>query len=174
MDLRPVGVALPNGSRSKGTARIVGVAIVLLICSGGYIYCSCGDWPFDLTVTVESEEGKKYRYTPKSYFHLSVDGLVHLIVEVQSERDEKDRYRMLLQGACAARAGRKIYKRSSLVMALYIKNNGIVERYLLFQEGDDTKVCTFQSKQSCIFSLILVGFLCPRHAILDDETVRPF
>ena len=82
MDLRPVGVALPNGSRSKGTARIVGVAIVLLICSGGYIYCSCGDWPFDLTVTVESEEGKKYRYTPKSYFHLSVDGLVHLIVEV--------------------------------------------------------------------------------------------
>ena len=34
MDLRRVGVALPFGSRSKGTSHIVGVAVVLLICSG--------------------------------------------------------------------------------------------------------------------------------------------
>ena len=174
MDLRRVGVALPFGSRSKGTARIVGVAIVLSICSGGYICCSRGNWPFGLTVTVESEEKTKYRYTPRSDFHVSVDGLVHLMVEVQSERDEKDRYRMLLQSACAARVGRKIYGRPFIVMALYIQNNGIVTRYLLFQGGDDTKVCTFQSKQSCIFSVVLVGFLCLRRPTLDDATVRPF
>jgi hypothetical protein len=63
MDLRGVGEALPFGSRFKGKARIVSVAIVLLICSGGYICCSHSDWPFPLTVTVNSEENKKYRYT---------------------------------------------------------------------------------------------------------------
>ena len=173
MDILRVGVSLPFGSRFKGKARDVGVAIVLSISSRGYICCSRGDWPFCLTVTVESES-KKYRYTPRSDFHVSVDGLVHLMVEVQSDRDEKDRYRMLLQGACAARLGRKIYERPFIVMALYIKNNGSVIRYLLFQGGDDTEVCTFQSKQSCIFSVVLVGFLCPRRPTLDEPTVRPF
>jgi hypothetical protein len=149
MDLRRDGVSLPFGSRSEGKSLIVGVAIVLLICSGGYICYSRGDWPFSLTVTVKSEDDKTFRYTPQSDFHISVDGLVHLMVEVQSERDERDRYRMLLQGACAARVGRKIYGRPFIVMAVYIRNSGIVTRYLLFQGGqggDDTKVCTFQSK----------------------------
>ena len=165
-------MSLPFGSRFKGKARDVGVAIVLSISSGGYICCSRGDWPFSLIVTVESES-KKYHYTPRSDLHVSVDGLVHLMVEVQSDRDEKDRYRMLLQGACAARLGRKIYGRPFIVMALYIKNNGSVIRYLLFQGGDDTKVCTFQSKQSFIFSVVLVGFLCLRRPTLE-ATVRPF
>lgn len=119
----------------------MGVAIVLSISSGGHICYSRGDWPFSLTVNVESEN-KKYRYTPRSDFHVSIDGLIHLMVEVQSDKDEKDRYRMLLQGACAARLGRNIYDRPFIVMALYIKSDGSVMRYLLFQGGDDTQVCT--------------------------------
>lgn len=50
---------------------------------------------------------------------------------------------MFLQGACAARLGRNIYDRPFIVMALYIKSDGSVMRYLLFQGGDDTTVCTF-------------------------------
>ena len=128
----------------------MGVPIVLSICSGGYVCCSRGDWPFCLTVTVESEQDKKYRHTPQSSFHISVDELVHFMVQVQSDRDEKDRYQMLLQGACAARLGRKVYKRPFIVMALYIKNDGSVKRYFLYQGGDDNMVCTFNPNNPAI------------------------
>ena len=67
-----------------------------IICSGNYICCSRGNWPFKLVVSVEPPK-KEYRYTPRSDFHVSVDQLIYLLVEVQSERDQSDRYRMLLQ-----------------------------------------------------------------------------
>ncbi|KAH9964027.1 hypothetical protein BJV74DRAFT_304161 [Russula compacta] len=91
-----------------------------------------GDWPFELIVSVESEQ-KKYRYTPRSDFHVSVDQLVYLLVEVQSDNDQSDRYRMLLQAACAARLGRKSYEDPFIVVALYIEKSGRVTRYFLFQ-----------------------------------------
>jgi len=69
---------------------------------------------------------------------------------------------MLLQGACAARLGRNLFERPFIVMALYIEKCGRVQRYFLFQSDgpDSKKVCTFQSKQYCIFSVALIGFLC--------------
>src|SRR6267154_5607603 len=124
-----------------------------IICSGGYICCSRGDWPFKLIVSVESTQ-KECRYTPRSDFHVSVDRLVYLLVEVQSERDQSDRYRMLLQAACAARLGRQIYNNQLIVVALYIENSGRMTRYFVFQrDGADPTVCTFEPKQSCVFSL---------------------
>ncbi|KAH9968405.1 hypothetical protein BJV74DRAFT_273205 [Russula compacta] len=83
-----------------------------------------GDWPFELIVSVESEQ-KKYRYTPRSDFHVSVDQLVYLLVEVQSDNDQSDRYRMLLQAACAARLGRKSYEDPFIVVALYIEKSDL-------------------------------------------------
>ena len=62
---------------------------------------------------------------------------------------------MLLQGACAARLGRSFSGRPFIVMALYIENSGRVTRYLLFQREDKDEVCTFQFKQSCVFSVVL-------------------
>jgi len=59
------------------------------------------DWPFKLIVSVKSE-GVEFSYGPRSDFHVSVDQLVYLLVEVQSDKDQSDRYRMLLQAACAA------------------------------------------------------------------------
>jgi hypothetical protein len=38
----------------------------------------------------------------RSDFYVSIDRLVYLLVEVQSDKDQSDRYRMLLQAACAA------------------------------------------------------------------------
>jgi len=68
----------------------VGVAIVLLfICSGGYICCNRADWPIKLIVNIESER-KKYCYIPRSDFHISVDGLVYLLVEVQTKMNVTD------------------------------------------------------------------------------------
>ena len=128
-----------------------------------FISCSRTDWPSNIIV---ESEGKKYRYRPRSYFYVSVDGLVHLIVEVQSERRESDRYRMLLQAACAARLGHMCYDEPFIVMALYIENTGKVTQYLVFQRDDNRKVCAFESKQSRVFSLLL-GFLCLKRPKVD-------
>lgn len=140
-----------------------------IICSGGYICRSRADWPFPLIV---STEGKKFSHTPRSYFHVSVGRLVHFLVEVQSDKNQGDRYRMLLQAACAARLGRLVCNKPFIVVALYIENTGKVTRYLLFQrDDDDSTVCTFEFKQSCILSQVLIGFLCLGHVRLD-ETIR--
>jgi hypothetical protein len=130
----------------------VGAAIVLFICSGGHICCSCGDWPFKTIAFVESEQ-EKFRYTPRSDFHVSVNGLMHLLVEVQSDKHQYDRYRMLLQAACVARLGRMLYDNPFIVVALYIENSGRVTRYFVFQrDGTDSTVCTFESKRSCVLT----------------------
>ena len=119
----------------------MGIAIVLLFVLEVTFCCSGGNWPFQLVV----ESGnKKYHYTPRSDFHASVDQLVYLMVEVQSDRNQSDRYRMFLQAACAARLGRQLYKKPFIVVALYIENCGTVTRYFVFQREDgDTTVCTF-------------------------------
>jgi hypothetical protein len=109
-----------------------------IICSGSYICCSRGDWPFKLIVSVEAPK-KKYRYTPRSDFHVSVDQLIYLLVEVQSDKDESDRYRMLFQATCAARLGRQIYNNTFIVVALYIETSGKVTRYFILQRDDDDR-----------------------------------
>jgi len=128
------------------------------ICSGGYICCSRGDWPFKLIVSVGSQE-TKYRYTPRSDFHVSVDQMVYLLVEVQSDKNQGDRYRMLLQAACAARLGRLSYNNPFIAVALYIENSGRVTRYFVFQRDGADPVCSFGSKRSCVFSLVLLGYV---------------
>ena len=53
------------------------------------------------------------------------------------------------------------YENPFIVVALYIEKSGRVTRYFLFQrDAADPEVCTFESKQSCGFSLVLLGFLC--------------
>jgi hypothetical protein len=69
---------------------------------------------FKLIVIIESER-KKYCYTPRSHFHISVDGF-------QSDKNERDRYRILLQAACAARLGRRLFNDNPfIVVALYVR-----------------------------------------------------
>jgi hypothetical protein len=161
------GTSIRFSDQGKGTH--CGSCYCSIICSGGYICCSRANWLFKLIVSVESER-KKYRYTPRSDFHVSVDQLVYLLVEVQSDRNQGDRYRMLFQAACTARLGRLSYNNPFIVVALYIGNSGRVTRYFFFQRDAADPVCTFESKQSCIFSLVL-GFLCQGRPRLD-ATVR--
>ena len=113
----------------------------------------------------------KFRYTPRSDFHVSVDQLVYLLVKIQSEKDQSDRYRMLLQGACVARLRRQFCDKPHIIVTLSIEYSGRVTRYLLFKHGGSDTVCTFESKQSCVFSLVLLGFLCLGGPRLD-ATVR--
>jgi hypothetical protein len=142
----------------QGKSTHCGYCSCSIIFSWGYICCSCGNWPFKLIVSADSPR-KQYRYTPRSDFYVSVDHLVYLLVEVQSDRNQSDRYRMLLQAACAARLGYLSYENPFIVMALYIENSGRVRRYFLFQRDcNDPTVRMFESKQSCVFSLVSSRF----------------
>jgi tmRNA-binding protein len=51
--------------------------------------------------------------------------------------NESDRHRMLLQAACTARLERRIHNKPFFVvaLALYIENNGMVTRYIIFQRN---------------------------------------
>ena len=162
------GISTPFSVQGKDTH--CGCCYCSIIYSRAYISCSRGDWPFTLIVSVPSER-KDFRYTPRNDFHVSVDRLVYLLVEVQSEQNQGDRYRMLYQAACAARLGRRSYNDPFIVVALYIQNSGRVRRYFVFQRDDTHPVCTFELKQSCVFSLVLLGFLCLGRPRLD-ATVR--
>ena len=97
------------------------------------------------------------------------------LVEDQSDDNQEDRYRMLLQAAYVARLGRLSYNNPFIVMALYIENSGRVTQYFLFQrDGAHPSVCTFEFKQSFVFSLVHLnhlGFLCLGRPRLD-ATVR--
>ncbi len=100
---------------------------------------------------------------------LFFDGLVvYLLVEVQLDKNERDRYQMLLQAVCTARLGRCLFNDNPfMVVALYIENTSRVTRYFVFQpDGTDPRLCGFESKQSRVFSLVL-GFLCQGRPRLD-------
>ena len=82
---------------------------------------------------------------PKSDLSLiSATHLCHFIIgEVVSLKDETDRYRMLLQAIVAARVGRYLMtdsKQPFIVMALYLKGNLTVERYLVSHNVEDDLV----------------------------------
>jgi len=121
----------------------VSIAIVILFALEVTFCCSRGDWPFKLIVDAKLDN-REYHYTPRSDFHVSVDQMVYLMVEIQSDRNQGDRYRMLMQAACAARLGRRFYMEPFIVVALYVENSGSVTRYFVFQRDADT-VCTFES-----------------------------
>ncbi|KAI0286849.1 hypothetical protein BGY98DRAFT_16950 [Russula aff. rugulosa BPL654] len=105
-------------------------------------------WPLTLIVSVESEQ-KEYCYTPRSDFHVSIEQSMFLLVEVQSDKNKSDRYRMLLQAACAARLGRHLYNDLFIVVALYIQNSSRVTRYFVFQpDGANRRVSYVEDIQN--------------------------
>ena len=72
------------------------------------------------------------KYTPHSDLSLvSKTYLCHFIIgEVVSQKDESDRYRMLLQALMVARVGRFLVKSDKtpfILMALYLKKDLTVE-----------------------------------------------
>ena len=84
---------------------------------------------------------------PKSDFSVvSKDFLSPLMLcEVISERDESDRWRMLLQAIAAARVGHHLQKSHTqqmpfFVAAIYLRANLTAERYIVMQTASDGKV----------------------------------
>jgi hypothetical protein len=90
--------------------------------------------PFHLVVEVDND---KSMYTPKSDFHMCINNFPHLLLEVVSQPNESDRFRMLLQASCMSRIGnwlRASTSRKPIVnMAIYIDKRFEATQYLLYQ-----------------------------------------
>jgi hypothetical protein len=88
-------------------------------------------------VKIETPAEQEVSYTPKSDFHLEIRTFPHLLLEVNSQPNESDRFRMILQAACISRIG-NLLRTSTLgspvvIMAIYIDKNYKAHQYLLCQ-----------------------------------------
>ncbi|KAI9513064.1 kinase-like domain-containing protein [Russula earlei] len=71
---------------------------------------------------------------------MCINGFPHLLLEVFSERNERDRFRMLLQASCITRIANWLRasttKETILVMAIYIDQDFQAHQYLLWQPDE--------------------------------------
>jgi len=86
------------------------------------IRCDSGtSIPFHLVIQTDSED---LMYTPRSDFHMCIHNIPHLLLEVHSQPNEGDHFRMLLQAACISRIGSWLRAPTSgnsiVIMAIYI------------------------------------------------------
>ena len=130
----------------------------------GNVYRELG-WRYSILMDSQVHLDVLCKYTPHSDLSLvSKTYLCHFIIgEVISQKDESDRYRMLLQALVAARVGRYLMKSDKtpfILMALYLKKDLTVERYLLSQTGENLSVCAFGQTPSFNLNILPVGAYC--------------
>jgi hypothetical protein len=100
------------------------------------IRCSGTGLPFHLVI--ETNDGdQKMRYTPRSDFHVSIRDFPHIILEVNSQANGGDEFRMLLQAACISRIGNWLRASTSdkpiVIMAIYIDKQFQAHQHILYQ-----------------------------------------
>jgi hypothetical protein len=91
-------------------------------------------WDFPLIANIN---GENRCYYPKSDLSLRVKDFPHLVLEIISTPSEADRYRMLLQAACLARAGNALRpdRRADpfIASAIYINAELVATWHFVFQ-----------------------------------------
>jgi len=95
-------------------------------------------WRFPLFVSSTEAVDSWRKFTPNSDFSVVSKMLLcpFIIAEIVSDPREKDRYRMLLEGIAAARAGQHLSKSDApkfFVIAIYLTANLHAERYILME-----------------------------------------
>ena len=90
--------------------------------------------PFHLVIETSAE---KMRYTPKSDFHMCIKNFPHLLLEVNSQSNEGDHFRMLLQAACICRIGNWLRASTPgkliVIMAIYVDKNFKAHQHFLYR-----------------------------------------
>ena len=98
--------------------------------------------PFYLIVETPKE---KLKYSPRSDFHMCIKNFPHVLVKVNSNQFEYDRYRLLLQASCICRIGNWLRASTTgkpiIIMAVYIDQSYQADQYLVYQpDVKSTKV----------------------------------
>ena len=90
--------------------------------------------PLHLVVETPNEAMK---YTPKSNFHMCIKDFPHFLLEVNSQSNEGDHIRMLLQAACISRIGNWLQtstpRKPIVIMAIYIDKDFNAHQHFLYQ-----------------------------------------
>jgi hypothetical protein len=106
-------------------------------------------WRFPLLVEAKSSPFVR-KYGPKSDFSLTPPNFVpYVLGEVNSNDQETDRNRMILQSAAVVRIANALRKQNEspfVLLAIYLTKKFVVERYLIATKN----VCTFPPKDPII------------------------
>jgi hypothetical protein len=90
--------------------------------------------PFHLVVETPD---KAMGYTPKSDFHMCIKDFPHFLLKVDSQSNEGDHVRMLLQAACTSRIGNWLRAstpgKAIVIMAIYIDRHFKAHQHFLHQ-----------------------------------------
>jgi len=102
-----------------------------------YLIRSGSGYNFHLVVETD---GTRMKYTPRNDFHLAINDFPHIVLEVNSQSNEADKFRMLLQAACLSRIGNWLRNpdcddkdRPIAIMAIYIDEGFRAHQYILCQ-----------------------------------------
>ena len=114
-------------------------------------------------------EGRNFCYTPRPDFHIRIKGFPHLVLEVNSQSNQSDRYCTPLQAACIARIGNSLRGSATggavMIMAVYIDTHFVAHRYLLCQPDVKSVTVVFNSlttpQTMSEFIFQLYNFLSP-------------
>src|SRR6266404_3511180 len=113
------------------------------------VYRGNVSWPFKLIMKCSNvnDDEQLRTFRPSSDFILLQSKLPRLLVEVNSKPKSdwpEDLVGMLLIGATVVRFANTFLDRFEgefVLFAIYIRDDGEVSRYSLFQEGNDKSVC---------------------------------
>ena len=106
---------------------------------------SNASWNFPLIVEVNRI---KTKYTPNSNVALQINKFYHLILEVNSNQDQLDCNRMLLQAGCLARLSHALSSTTPfIVSAVYITESLVATWYLVYKpRAGKPEVCLILQK----------------------------
>ena len=103
-----------------------------------------------LLIKIVNNNQTETKYAPHNDFHLSIRQFPHIILEVNSQVNEGDENRMLLQAACLCRKGNQLRNSDSdlkdtpvIIMAIYISKEFKARQHLLCQPDVNSKEVVF-------------------------------
>ncbi len=133
--------SVPNNSCSWGLwvhQRLAWRLRYLIRCDSNTLF------PFHLVIEAP---GQNFMYSPRSDFHMCIKDFPHILLEVKSEQNQSDRYRMVLQASCICRIGNWLraptYGKQIVIMAVYVDEDFNAFQYLLYQPDVVSKKVAF-------------------------------
>jgi hypothetical protein len=135
------------GKASIGSKLLVGFVSISMFHTTLTIPNPCDSdtqLPFHLVVETPDE---KMRYTPKSDFHMCIKDFPHFLLKVNSQSNEGDHVRMLLQAACISRIGNWLRASAPgkpiVIMAIYIDKDFKAHQHFLYQPDEGSTEVMF-------------------------------
>ena len=92
---------------------------------------------------------QKITHTPRSDFHVSIRDFPHLVLEVNSQANQCDENRMLLQAACISRIGKWLRgptrrdSESIVIMPIYIDKYFNARQRILYRHNVESSQVVF-------------------------------